>query len=330
LELPAKVVIVGDGAIGKTCLLTTLVPETKPVDWANPQYIPTAAKNHQMKITTRDQDGSDVEWNLEIWDTAGQEALQNLRTMAYPETKVFLVGYDMTKVLSLENITSLQFDEMREEIGPDIHNHFLDLDDGIECWMAEIAKGCSSGGYHVILIGTKYDLWDELTNGGKDIGTNAANAECTTWEQGYQVAQAIGAKAFFVTSAKTGYGISRDYKGYDGAEVQPDDHIDPANPLFLADTIADICMKDHQDQHDLLQTVQKVAPVAPPTPDPVAPEPAAQPVSSSAPAAGAVAAAPSPAAPQQNTSSPAAGPAAGPAGGPTKKEGEGGGCCVMM
>lgn len=314
----------GDGAIGKTCLLTTLVPEVEPVDWANPQYVPTAAKNHQMKISTRDADGSDVEWNLEIWDTAGQEALQNLRTMAYPETKVFLVGYDMTKQLSLENIASLDFESMREEIGPDVHNFFLEQDDGVECWMAEIAKGCSSGGYHVILIGTKYDLWDEVTNGGKDIGTNNANAECTTWDQGYQVAQAIGAKAFFVTSAKTGYGISKEYKGYDGAEVCPDDHVDPANPIFLADTIAEICMKDHQDI--LIPTVEKVEKVAPPAPAPPPVAPAAAPESHphASPAAP-PAATPTP---QQSGAAPGAAPTSAPASG--AKSDKDGGCCVMM
>ena len=38
---------------------------------------PTAAKNHKLKISCKASSGDDVDWDLEVWDTAGQ-AIQHL------------------------------------------------------------------------------------------------------------------------------------------------------------------------------------------------------------------------------------------------------------
>merc|ERR1711865_505810 len=96
-----KVLICGDGAIGKTCLLDTIC-EKDVIDWESPEYKPTAADNLSRQWS--DEDGND--WQVNLWDTAGQEALVNLRRSAYPNTEVLLIGFDMTKGVSLDNIPS--------------------------------------------------------------------------------------------------------------------------------------------------------------------------------------------------------------------------------
>merc|ERR1711907_675793 len=41
---------------------------------------------------------------IELWDTPGQEALGNLRALAYPNCKIFIIGYACDELKSLNNI----------------------------------------------------------------------------------------------------------------------------------------------------------------------------------------------------------------------------------
>jgi small GTP-binding protein len=58
-----KIVVVGDGAVGKTSMLHSLVKGTPPLE-----YIPTVFDNFE---TDKDVDGTLC--HLTLWDTAGQE-----------------------------------------------------------------------------------------------------------------------------------------------------------------------------------------------------------------------------------------------------------------
>jgi len=115
-----KLVIVGDGACGKTCLLIVFSKDQFP-----DVYVPTVFENYVADIEV---DGKQVE--LALWDTAGQEDYDRLRPLSYPDTDVILMCFSVDSPDSLENIP--------------------------EKWTPEVRHFCPN--VPIILVGNKKDL----------------------------------------------------------------------------------------------------------------------------------------------------------------------------
>ncbi|XP_076454106.1 ras-related C3 botulinum toxin substrate 3-like isoform X2 [Babylonia areolata] len=98
-----KCVVVGDGAVGKTCLLISYTTDTFPED-----YVPTVFDNYTDDITV---DGQNVV--LQLWDTAGQEDFDRLRPLSYPHTDVFMICFSLTSETSYKNVKSKWYPEIR-------------------------------------------------------------------------------------------------------------------------------------------------------------------------------------------------------------------------
>lgn len=82
-----KLVVVGDGMVGKTCLLLAF-SKGQFIEG----YIPTVFETYVADIEV---DGKPVE--LALWDTAGQEDYDRLRPLSYPDTDVVLMLYSVDK-----------------------------------------------------------------------------------------------------------------------------------------------------------------------------------------------------------------------------------------
>ena len=91
-----KVVVVGDGAVGKTCMIMCYAQNEFPES-----YVPTVFDVHKGNM---EFDGG-REVTLHIWDTAGQEDLDRLRRLplAYPNANCFLVCFSLVDRESLNN-----------------------------------------------------------------------------------------------------------------------------------------------------------------------------------------------------------------------------------
>uniref|UniRef100_A0A3B3CU31 Ras homolog family member C n=1 Tax=Oryzias melastigma TaxID=30732 RepID=A0A3B3CU31_ORYME len=139
-----KLVIVGDGACGKTCLLIVFSKDQFPE-----VYVPTVFENYVADIEV---DGKQVE--LALWDTAGQEDYDRLRPLSYPDTDVILMCFSIDSPDSLENIP--------------------------EKWTPEVKHFCPN--VPIILVGNKKDLRnDEHTR--RELAKMNSTAERRSVEQ---------------------------------------------------------------------------------------------------------------------------------------------------
>ncbi|KAK2467863.1 hypothetical protein APHAL10511_000158 [Amanita phalloides] len=103
-----KLVIVGDGACGKTSLLCSFALGKFPTE-----YQPTVFDNYVAEIRL---DEKPVQ--LALWDTAGQEEYERLRPMSYSKSHVILIAFALDTPDSLDNVTTKWIEEVRTICGP--------------------------------------------------------------------------------------------------------------------------------------------------------------------------------------------------------------------
>jgi len=105
-----KLVVVGDGACGKTSLLCVFALGEFPKE-----YQPTIFENYVAEIRL---DGKAVQ--LALWDTAGQEEYERLRPLSYPHSHVILIAFSIDTPDSLENVIHKWIEEVHSKCGPNL------------------------------------------------------------------------------------------------------------------------------------------------------------------------------------------------------------------
>ncbi|KAM3143527.1 hypothetical protein pb186bvf_004289 [Paramecium bursaria] len=100
-----KCVIVGDGSVGKTCILVSYTKNKFPTE-----YVPTVFENYNAQLKVDDR-----MVNLGLWDTAGQEEYSQLRQISYPQSDVFLITFAVNEPSSFENAVKKWYEELKQQ-----------------------------------------------------------------------------------------------------------------------------------------------------------------------------------------------------------------------
>jgi len=127
-----KLVVVGDGAVGKTSLLISYATDKFPVD-----YVPTVFENYTAQM---EFNGESI--LLHLWDTAGQEDYDRLRPLSYPGADIIL--------LCFSTVNKTSYDAIRIKWHPEVRHYVPNIP--------------------YILVGTKLDLRDAIEKGEVDKG----------------------------------------------------------------------------------------------------------------------------------------------------------------
>eukprot|EP01125_Pyxidicula_operculata_P007703 TRINITY_DN2608_c0_g1_i1.p1 TRINITY_DN2608_c0_g1~~TRINITY_DN2608_c0_g1_i1.p1 ORF type:complete len:320 (+),score=88.07 TRINITY_DN2608_c0_g1_i1:102-1061(+) len=104
-----KVVVVGDGTVGKTTFLISFTLNCFLTD-----YVPTTFDNFNAVYPF---EGRNI--SLGLWDTAGQPDFEKLRPISYKAADVFLLFFSVVNPTSLENVKEKWVHEVREH-GPEV------------------------------------------------------------------------------------------------------------------------------------------------------------------------------------------------------------------
>ncbi|CAH8386273.1 unnamed protein product [Eruca vesicaria subsp. sativa] len=180
-----KCVTVGDGAVGKTCMLISYTSNTFPTD-----YVPTVFDNFSANVVV---DGNTV--NLGLWDTAGQEDYNRLRPLSYRGADVFILAFSLISKASYENIAKkVCFLLLLTFILCLININLLFL--FVYQWIPELRH--YAPGVPIILVGTKLDLRDD-----KQFFIDHPGAVPITTNQGEELKKLIGSPVYIECSSKT-------------------------------------------------------------------------------------------------------------------------------
>lgn len=126
-----------------------------------------------------------VHIELSLWDTAGQEEFDRLRSLSYDDTHAIMLCFSVDSKDSLENVESK--------------------------WTSEIAENCQ--GVKIVLVALKCDLREQDNEEDGEVSEAASGAQqekkpMISYNQGLEVARRIGALRYLECSAMRNRGVN--------------------------------------------------------------------------------------------------------------------------
>ena len=127
-KITYKMIIIGDSAVGKTCIFKKIISGT----FTEKSISTIGMDRRTLSFTIKNSKGNDVEIDVQLWDTAGEERFRSITTSYYKASQGLLLMYDITR---------------------------RDTFDNVENWIKSIKDSLGEEEkYVVVLIGNKVDL----------------------------------------------------------------------------------------------------------------------------------------------------------------------------
>ena len=104
LNIPCKVIVVGDSGVGKTSVIFRYINQYKKDTFSTvctSFYIKSVIINN-IKIT------------FQLWDTVGQEKYRSVNNIFYKDAKICLMIYDITNENSFKSIKDYWYDAVKK------------------------------------------------------------------------------------------------------------------------------------------------------------------------------------------------------------------------
>ncbi|MHA2366212.1 MAG: Rab family GTPase [Candidatus Hodarchaeales archaeon] len=133
MNVAAKVLLCGDGSVGKTALRERYLGKG-----FTGQYLTTIGADFAIKEMSLDVEDENYFIKYSIWDLAGQQNFKSVRSLYYTGSHAGILVYDITNRTSFDNIQN---------------------------WLTEVKNNSRSKQMALILLGNKCDLREELPEG---------------------------------------------------------------------------------------------------------------------------------------------------------------------
>src|SRR3990172_4292617 len=112
-HIKRKVLLLGDGAVGKTSLIRRFV-----VDKFSDDYITTIGTKVTKKDLRLESPGKAIDLTFMIWDVLGQKGYKNIQESAFQGAKGALLVYDVTRLETLRSLQEYWLPHLSRVVGP--------------------------------------------------------------------------------------------------------------------------------------------------------------------------------------------------------------------
>jgi len=111
-HIKRKILLLGDGAVGKTSLIRRFV-----VDKFSDDYITTIGTKVTKKDLRLESPGKVTELTFLIWDVLGQKGYKNIQESSFQGAKGALLVYDVTRLETMRSLTEYWLPRLTKVVG---------------------------------------------------------------------------------------------------------------------------------------------------------------------------------------------------------------------
>ena len=105
--LPCKIILVGDSAVGKTCIIKRFTENS----FDENEITSSNASNTKKFVSFKEYNNQEILFN--VWDTVGQEKYRGLTKLFYHDAKAAILVYDITNADTFKSVKEYWYNQIK-------------------------------------------------------------------------------------------------------------------------------------------------------------------------------------------------------------------------